>query len=563
MTPALEIPFGIIVRTTVFLSVNLILFYPATESGSVLILFCSFAFIWLYAEIHCRLPILKGLLYKKEPEIIFDAPYRVQTDYLPLLLIIKDAHWFPITLKEVYLRLSTIEGDFPREFTFQEKCHINQKWFAREYQLDVHDLKGQTILIDCRARVKVGHHERVVHNDNYPQLSHTPLKVYIDPEPLPNAGSLIWGEMHAHSQWTEDQVEFGLLAEYIPSLARAMGLSFAAILEHSYDLDDKPDSWTKSDPTLAKWHTYQAAIATINTNHPDFCLLPGEEVSVDNGRGKNVHLGLINHPVYFPGGGDSLERKWGYASELHYHRVLEQLDDNAMAFAAHSFTIPPLSQQIITQRAAWNFADRATNLTGYQIINGKLSSDVARGLELWQKMLLQGYRYRIFAGNDAHGNFNRFRQVKIPFFKLHERNSQIFGEFMTGVQAAYSNSHAAIIQSLKTKAVIVSNGPALLLKIANTQQSANIGDDLPGSPASLSFHFDSSEYFGQLKNLRILIGDLERHKERLLKNLNFPAGLTHAYQTIPLGDMPKRGYLRAEGLTRKGHIVYTNPAWFH
>lgn len=559
----LEIPFGIIARTAVFLSMNLTIFYPAAESSRVLILLSSFAFIWLYAEIHCRLPILKGLLYKKEPEIIFDAPYRIQTDYLPLLLLIKDAHWFPITLKEMHLHLSNLEGDVHREFTFQENCHINQKWFAREYQLDVHDLKGQTILIDCRARVKVSRRERIVHNDNYPQLSHAPLKVYIDSEPLPNAGSLIWGEIHAHAQWTEDQVEFGLLAEYIPSLARAMGLSFAAILEHSYDLDDKPDSWTKSDPSLAKWQAYQAAIATINANHSDFCLLPGEEVSVDNGRGKNVHLGLINHPVYFPGCGDSLERKWGYASELHYHRVLEQLDDNTLAFGAHPFTIPPLSQQIITQRDAWNFADRATNLTGYQIINGKLSADVARGLELWQKMLLQGYRYRIFAGNDAHGNFNRFRQVEIPFFKLREKTSQIFGEYMTGVQAAPSNNHTALIQSLKTKAVIVSNGPALLLNIANAQQSATIGDDLRGSPSTLCFHFDSSEYFGQLKNLRIMIGDLERRKERLLKNIDFPAGLTHAYQTMPLSDIPARGYLRAEGLTRKGRIVYTNPLWFH
>jgi hypothetical protein len=50
-------------------------------------------------------------------------------------------------------------------------------------------------------------------------------------------------------------------------------------------------------------------------------------------------------------------------------------------------------------------------------------------------MLLTGKRCHIYAGNDAHGNFNRFRQVKLPILRLWEREAHLFGRVTTRVRA--------------------------------------------------------------------------------------------------------------------------------
>ncbi|MDD5230874.1 MAG: hypothetical protein PHC43_06050, partial [Candidatus Marinimicrobia bacterium] len=89
--------------------------------------------ILLYAEMHYRLKFLKGRLYKKQPEIVFDAPRRIQSTDLPIVLLIKDAHWFPVILKEVRLKItSPFDNSLCKEQVFKENLAINRQWFTRE-----------------------------------------------------------------------------------------------------------------------------------------------------------------------------------------------------------------------------------------------------------------------------------------------------------------------------------------------------------------------------------------------------------------------------------------------
>jgi len=49
--------------------------------------------LFLYAETHYRFPYFFSLLRKNEPEIIADAPHRIEPGSpLPILILIKDAH---------------------------------------------------------------------------------------------------------------------------------------------------------------------------------------------------------------------------------------------------------------------------------------------------------------------------------------------------------------------------------------------------------------------------------------------------------------------------------------
>ena len=62
--------------------------------------------VLLYAELHFRFKWSRSRYYLREPEILADLPYRVEPDTsVPILLLIKDSHQFPITLHEVEVRI--------------------------------------------------------------------------------------------------------------------------------------------------------------------------------------------------------------------------------------------------------------------------------------------------------------------------------------------------------------------------------------------------------------------------------------------------------------------------
>ncbi len=520
--------------------------------------------VLLYAEMHYRPRLLRGRLFKKQPEILFDTPQRVQTEHLPVVLLVKDAHWFPIILKEVSITITaSFDNSLSVKRIFSENLAVTEPWFTREYALDVVNFRGHRLTIDCAAIVESGGHTFCVFNDNYTGLSHAPFNVYADSEPLPMESGWQMGDLHCHSSWTSDQVEFGLPPQAIPLLAKSMGLSFCGLTEHSYDLDDQPDSWTKNDPQARKWTDFHRDVAAVNSTHSDFCILPGEEVSVDNGLGRNVHLAVLNNPEFFQGTGDGLERSLGFPSELSYQQVLQRVAPDALVFAAHPLIAPPFSQWLIARRGIWNVHDHQTRLDGWQILNGNEGSEMVRGRAFWICKLLSGSRAYIYAGNDAHGNFNRFRQVRIPLVKMYEHTRQIFGEFRTGVRTGEKSGADHLIGQLKNGPVMVTNGPFIDISIRDHEQRRFlIGQALPGQPLTLGVIALSTNYFGTIRRIKIYLGDLKLKQECIYKNFEKIHGVSRQVMEIPLSNMPAYGYFRAEIETRNDKFALTNPIWF-
>lgn len=519
--------------------------------------------VLLYAEMHYRLKWLRGRLYKKQPEIVFDTPRRIQTDHLPVVLLIKDAHWFPIALKEVSLTItSPFNPELCEKQVFTENVTVDRQWFTREYHLDVTKFRDHHLNINCVAIAECDGHSLIVHNDNYAGLSQAALCVFIDSESLPAEPGWLWGDLHSHSQWTTDQVEFGLPPATLPVLAGAMGLSYCGLVEHSYDLDDQPDSWTKNDPQVRKWSAYRQAIQAINASRNDFIIIPGEEVSVDNGLGHNVHLAVLNNPEFFPGSGDSLEHSAGFASEMTYQRVLEKADAQALIFAAHPLTRPPLSQRIIARRGIWSQHDHLSRLDGWQILNGDSESEFGAGRYCWVQKLLGGRRSFIYAGNDAHGNFNRFRQVKIPLLKMHENERQVFGEFRTGVRADLAAGCEALVANLRSGPVIVSNGPFINITAGDAHQRRYaIGQTLLHQPLNLDITALSTNYYGAIRRIRIFLGRPDEHREEII-SFEISSGVYRKILHLPVNDLPASGYFRAEIETKNAKFALTNPIWY-
>jgi hypothetical protein len=164
--------------------------------------------------------LLRGRLLQKQRKFFRYSPAG-PNEHLPVVCGTKDAHWFPIILKEVSITITaSFDNSLSVKRIFSENLAVTEPWFTREYALDVVNFRGHRLTIDCAAIVESGGHTFCVFNDNYTGLSHAPFNVYADSEPLPMESGWQMGDLHCHSSWTSDQVEFGLPPQAIPLLAK-------------------------------------------------------------------------------------------------------------------------------------------------------------------------------------------------------------------------------------------------------------------------------------------------------------------------------------------------------
>ena len=531
---------------------------PITMKTAITLFLTSLCSLLLYAEIHYKPRFLKGLLYRKQPEIIFDTPRRIETDSLPVALIIKDAHKYNIELNNIFIQLF-INAEPVEKFSFRENLTVDSKFFSRIYRLDIKNYQGTQLEIKCYLECKIEKKQYVVLNNNYPFLKDKKLVVYPDPHKRPTMDQWQWGDIHCHSHYTEDQVEFGFPLQHFPEIGLATGLSFAAITDHSYDLDDKPESWTGKDPELHKWHNMHRQITELNREHPDFVLLPGEEISVDNGTGKTVHMLVINSDQYFPGSGDSFENGFFQSSELTFKQILDRIDDNKIAIAAHPFDQPSPVQSIFLKRGIWDSGSVDERLAGYQILNGKRGDGFTRGNQEWIKNLLQRKRLLIYAGNDSHGFLNRFISIHAPLLSLNNSAGHIFGEMVTAVKNS-DKDVKGITQALKNNPIIISSGPLIDLFLINGSREAGIGQTLNSIPQSLKIKAKSIPYFGKIKEVRNYLADYSGNREVQINTYNLDN--LACEKEVKLSNIPQEGYIRSELTTTRGKFAMTNPVWY-
>ncbi len=419
----------------------------------------------LYAETHYRFPLIPfSRYYRREPEIIFDAPHRVQPGLpLPVTLMIKDAHLFPIDLEEVILT-----GVSPDGGKVSARFAINRPmdcvfWYGI-YNLDISTLPPGLVLVDCALSFKNRGRQRIVHNDNHVGLSHAPMQVYRADDPLPLFPGWQAGELHCHTSYGPDYVEFGAPLEAIQRTSESIGLGWAALTDHSYNLDDLPNDYLRQDPDLLKWRLLHEEAEHLSKG-ASVTLLPGEEVTVRNSKGRNVHLIILGNEEFLHGSGDGAEKWFRTRSELSIKEALTRISEGSFAVAAHPLVPTPPLEWLLVGRGIWSPEDLAhPRLDGWQIANGSWSVDFARGYKLWQEKLNEGRLTPIFAGNDAHGNFNCFRQVRLPMVSLWEHNRNLFGKFRTLVKTD-SREVVGILEALKHAPVVISDGPAIELSI--------------------------------------------------------------------------------------------------
>ncbi len=508
----------------------------------------SLPLILSYAEIHYHLKNLFPKYYKNEPEIIADVPLRYIIESLPglpVLLIIKDSAMFPIILEKLEIKI--VAEKRKENFTFSIQRKIAEKYFSKIFYLPIKKFHTeQNLQIQVLIHFQQNKQKKTILNDNYPDINLSYFNVFITKNKLPVPDNFFAGDPHYHSIHTSDQVEFGADIAATKIMAKSLGLDWFFVTDHSYDLDDEEKDFTKNDPQLPIWKKMQKK-CKIN-NEADLRIVAGEEVSIGNSKNQNVHLLAINHQDFIAGSGDSAEN-WFANKPEHLLSEIRNLHDRENLFiAAHPAEKVPLLQKLLLRRGQWTDRDiKAAGIEFLQIINSDYQ--VEKLIEYWKELLLAGNKYFILAGNDAHGNFNVMRQIKIPFYKLFASQKQIFGKFFTIVKGKRNDP----VQNIKNGTIIVSNGPFVDFYLVADQAKFSIGSTLNRKDARVYFDCKTTVEFGEIEKVELLIGDIFQKKEKTSTNLRQGMGL----------KLPAKGYLRMMLRTRKNGIAFTNPIWIN
>lgn len=514
--------------------------------------------ILLYCEIHYRLRWFRGFLYRSNPEIIFDLPVRITGKTLPVLLLIKDSNHFPIHVDKAEIQIfHNNKKVLKKEFRLDKS--LSQLFWSEIFTIDVSEFVNQKLTVKCFLYKKDANKTIVVENHNLSKKFHHDFTVFVDDEPVACPTDWRCGDLHVHSNYTEDQVEFGAPLTAYQRMGKALGLNFAAIVDHAYDFDDTPGTWTFQDNNFTKWKNFKEEVRKLNETEKDFTLLPGYEISVDNGLGENVHMAVINNDEIFSGTGDAMENLKSYPSEHFFYNLLDKLNKKAFAFAAHPKTPQPFLHRKILKRGQWHSDNFVNKLTGFQILNGCKGEEFYAGKKLWIEKLLSGKRQYIFAGTDAHGNFNFNLSIKYPLLSMKENKHHIFGEFFSYVKTGSETNVTTLVQGLKTGKIVVSEGPFLSLTISKEDKDFGIGDEIKFLPEKIIISAASNSFFGNIDTIRLIVGNCSEKVEQALELHDI--NQLHYNRDLGIILKPEDCYIRAELFTDKEKIALTNPIW--
>lgn len=523
----------------------------------------------LYAETHYRFRFFPfSLYYRKTPEIIFDMPWRIDPGQSPtIFLLIKGANRWPIEPESVTIRWESSAGE-SGEMSFPLGQKVNEAWFYLALTLPDKFKRPAHLSILPILTFTIRGRKKTVTVDNYFGLTKRPLETFLGSDPMPNFPGWIYGDVHLHTSLTSDQVEFGAPLEMTRHAAKLMGLNFVATTDHSYDLDDDPSNYLKNDPNLVKWKTSREKMGLLNRIEDDSCvLLPAEEISVRNGKLHNIHLLHFNDPRFFPGSGDGAEHWSQTRSEYDLPAVINERSANSISVAAHPMYKVPFLHRLLINRDEWSLNDLLNDgLDGAQILSGRPDSqDFRSSRQFWIEALLRGKRLAIYGGSDAHGNFNLFRQVKMPMIMLFRLDDQILGQARTVVQSD-SNEPDAIIGAMKRRKTGTTTGPTGNLSIlVQGIPSGEVGDivDFPhNSNIEILMTGKSSTEFGLITMIELYRGDFDTMTEEIVWE---SAPDNYEFQESFLTSVSNSAYYRLEiktpGNSRWPGVYLSTPIW--
>ncbi|MDQ3000477.1 MAG: hypothetical protein M3Y08_04355 [Fibrobacterota bacterium] len=494
-----------------------------------------------YAETHYKFKLPWSPLFKRWPEIFIDGPSFCVPGVKPVFyLAVKDADYFPVRIREIEILIQG-EGQ-SRKFTLPIDLPVLDNLLFLPLEIDFSGLQG---LFNINGRIKVEKASgeiRTFLNSNFPGITPSPLKIQMLTAPLPYPSNWHGGELHCHSDYSNDPVEFGAPLKVLQEAGKALGMGYVVCTDHSYDFYyDRRRYMERTDPD-ANFQAYRREALALNTLNAEegTLLIPGEEVSCGNHLGENVHLLVAGHEEFLPGLGDGGRRWLNNKPDLQVAEVLERLRGTP-CFAAHPRSRVGGLERFLFRRGMWHEKDLSPKIDGLQFWNGHRGRDFTDGREFWVSQLLAGRRISPIGANDAHGDLNRNIGVKTPLFSLYHNRNHVFGRVRTVVHSQ-EKTIAGIQAGLASGRMVCTDGPFLHLHDASGETRLN-GKSTPD--------------YGVFEKITVMAGRKGEGKETQVRAWSWesagPLDFSEAIE-IPAGST----YVRAEARTSEKRFALTS-----
>ena len=412
-----------------------------------------------YAETHFKFKLPWSLLYKPWPEIIFDAPFQFVPRVEPYLwIVVRDADRFPTTIKNAEIVLNARAQDAQFQDAQSQDAARPDIVICKDLNIEVREqmkfvplalgkIPAGAYEAHCKLTVEREGKSQTFERWNLPRLKPVPLRFKVLNETLPIAPGYAAGEMHCHTHYSADHVEYGATPEVLQLAAKAVGLDFVNCTDHAYDFAFTQEDYTKEAdspvPRFQKLREEIAALPVKDENGGDMPLmLAGEEVSAGNSKGENVHMTVLAPEGYLPGLGDC-GRYW---LENRPTRSIKQILNmtEAHCFAAHPFQQMGLLEKFVFRRGYWKPEDlqlkNKHSIRGLQFWNGIRDEGFKLGREFWINELGKGNYLLPIGGNDAHGDLNSMTAVNLPLISLKHTRAHTFGNVRTVIKVGSRKS---------------------------------------------------------------------------------------------------------------------------
>lgn len=513
--------------------------------------------IGLYAETHFRFGgWTPSLLFKREPEIIFDMPRRIENGKdVPILLQFNDFKKFPISIEKITLALSqnqkskiVFESNDISKFEIKHNFSKNSPTF--QFMLPAKRFKTGIFSITCKAEIISRKKRKIILNNNLRTSDKKSLIGYYANEKLPGNDKCIYGDMHIHSQYTESHVEFCPPIKAIDTAAAASGLDFLTITDHSYDISCSIDNYLKPDHNTERWSLFNK---DLNDNIFQTVIIAGEEISVLNSEKKIVHLGGVGIKTFISGSADGARKQ---VAKIKYSPSINNASqsihkDGGIAFAAHPGAQSGALQRIFLKRGTWKEKDISNEIDAFQAVNNGFRSGWFCARKLWINKLLEGRKLPLIAGNDSHGDFNRYISLKIPFMYITDIDERYLGYGKTGIYSNKMLDKTEITSYIKEGKTFVTTGP--YIDFTDKQDNVVISNT-PYKESSIILNTSTSEEYGQIETIRIFAGNTKKRIEDLLILKNGLNTYKESH-TVNLSTKKEISYIRAEIICKKNGTV--------
>lgn len=514
-----------------------------------------------YAETHFKFKLPWSFLFRPWPEIIFDIPFQAVLNEVPTLwIVVRDADRFPVSLEQAKITIIPQNSEKQKDVREIELGIEANKSFAF-FPIKLEGIAPGRYCIHAEAKVKrlSDGKERRFTRWNLPTLRPEPLTLQVLSEELPKAPGYAIGEMHCHTHYSADHVEYGATPEVFQKAAKAIGLDFVCCTDHAYDFAFTAEDYTREAASPApRFQALRDEIATLPTGNGEPLLLAGEEVSAGNSKGENVHMTAFAPEEYLPGLGDC-GRYW--LDNKPTRKIAGHLKaTEAPCFAAHPLQPMGILEKFIFHRGYWSTADlnigKGHEIRGIQFWNGVRDEGFMLGRKWWIEELGKEHYLLPIGGNDAHGDLNDTTAVNLPLFTLRYSRDHVFGKVRTAIKIAGGTesqgssgqlSEASLKEAFAGDACYITDGPALWWE--------RYGKQLHFYARSTADMGGAFRYIRIIGRRRLPNGKLAKAEE-----LNLQSQVAARAKTDITVEIENYAYLRAECETASGRFAMTSAA---